>query len=69
MAAKLCRAGLVNAVNHERRCSVSAAATAGIWMQCIPPAIPRRWRPVWLFLVPNSFPLLAGNGLHRHGED
>lgn len=30
MAAKLCRAGLMNAVNQERRCSASAAATAGI---------------------------------------
>ncbi|GAA5075753.1 hypothetical protein GCM10023319_11390 [Nocardia iowensis] len=33
MAAKLCRAGLINAVNHVRRCSANAAATAGIWTQ------------------------------------
>ncbi len=58
MAAKLCRAGLMNAVNQERRCSASAAATAGIRMQCTRPAIPRRWRPVWLILVPNGVPLL-----------
>lgn len=69
MAAKLCRAGLIKAVNHERRCSASAAATAGCLMQCMPPALPRRWRPARLILVPNDVPLLAGAGLDRHGED
>lgn len=59
MAAKLCRAGLMRVVNHERRCSASAAATAGISMQCTVPARPRRCRPVWMFLVPNELPSLA----------
>ncbi|BAD56744.1 hypothetical protein NFA_18980 [Nocardia farcinica IFM 10152] len=69
IAEKLCRAGLTNEVNHERRCSASAAATAGISRQCTRPGVPRRWRPAWLLLMPNGVPLLAGIGLDRHGED
>jgi hypothetical protein len=41
---------LSSAVNQLRRCSASAAATAGIRMQWTPFTMPRRWRPAPLVL-------------------